>query len=134
MHWSWSPGPIWWTLSIAASAFFFEREERGNIKTATRAVIRTQVDWGAIRRVTKGNRIERLAPKPVADPVKVSWLIEAALRYHGTTMALATLQSPAALYPFSFDRPLGYVVSRSPELELRSAGPSNQFVALRATI
>ena len=26
--------------------------ERGNIKTATRAVIQTQVDWGAIRRVT----------------------------------------------------------------------------------
>jgi len=50
--------------------------ERGNIKTATRAVIQTQVDWGAIRRVTKGNRIERLAPKPVADPLKISWLIE----------------------------------------------------------
>jgi hypothetical protein len=93
--------------------------------TATRAVIQTQVDWGAIRRVTKGNRIERLAPKPVADPVKVSWLIEAALRYHGKAMALATLQSTAALYPFSFDQPLGYVVSRSPALELRAAGPSN---------
>ncbi|MGO4660053.1 hypothetical protein AB4Z34_35605 [Ensifer sp. 2YAB10] len=62
--------------------------ERGNIKTATRAVIQTQVDWGAIRR--EGNRIERLAPKPVADPMKVSWLIEAALRYHGKAMALAT--------------------------------------------
>ena len=108
--------------------------ERGNIKTATRAVIQTQVDWGAIRRVTKGNRIERLAPKPVADPVKVSWLIEAALRYHGKAMALATLQSTAALYPFSFDQPLGYVVLNSPTLELRSEGPSNQFVALRATL
>ncbi len=107
--------------------------ERGNIKTATRAVIQTQVDWGTIRRVTKGNRIERLAPKFVADPVKVSWLIEAALRYHGKAMALATLQSTAALYPFSFDQPLGYVVSNSPALELRSEGPSNQFVALRAT-
>lgn len=84
-----------------------------------------------IRRVTKGNGIERLAPKSVADPVTVSWLIEAALRYHGKAMALATLQSTAALYPFSFDQPLGYVVSNSPALELRSEGPSNQFVALR---
>jgi len=108
--------------------------ERGNIKTATRAVIQTQVDWGAIRRVTKGNRIERLAPKPVTDPMKISWLIEAVLRYHGKAMALATLQSTAALYPFSFDQPLGYVVSKSPALELRAAGPSNQFVALRHTL
>ena len=108
--------------------------ERANIKTATRAVIQTQVDWGAIRRVAKGNRIERLAPKPVGDPTKVLWLIEAALRYHGKTMAIATLQSTAALYPFSFDQPLGYVVSNSPTLELRSEGPNNQFVALRATI
>lgn len=107
--------------------------ERGNIKTATRTVIQTQVNWGAIRRVTKGNRIERLAPKPVADPVKVTWLIEAVLRYHGKAMALATLQSTAALYPFSFDQPLGYLVSNSPTLELRSEGPSDQFVALYTT-
>jgi hypothetical protein len=49
-------------------------------------------------------------------------------------MALATLQSTAALYPFSFDQPLGYVVSKSPALELRSEGPSNQFVALRSAL
>jgi hypothetical protein len=49
-------------------------------------------------------------------------------------MALATLQSTAALYPFSFDQPLGYVVSKSPALELRAAGPSNQFVALRSAL
>jgi hypothetical protein len=105
--------------------------ERGNIKTATRAVIQTQVDWGAIRRVTKGNRIERLASIQIADPVKISWLIEAALRFYGKAMALATMQSTTALYPFSFVQPLGYVVLKSPTLELRAAGPSNQLVALR---
>jgi len=108
--------------------------ERGNIKTATRAVIQTQVDWGAIRRVTKGNRIERQAPTPVVDSMKASWLVEAALRYHGKAMALATLQSTAALYPFSLDQHLGYVMSNSPTLEVRSEGPSNQFVALRGSI
>lgn len=107
--------------------------ERGNIKTATRAVIQTQVDWGAIRRVTKGNRLERLAPKSVADAEKISWLIEAVLRYHGKEVALSTLHSTAALYPFSFDQPLGYLVSKSPALELRSEGISNQFVTMRAT-
>jgi hypothetical protein len=104
--------------------------ERGNIKTATRSVIQTFVDWGTIRRVIKGNRIERLPPHPVADPKKVSWLVEAALRYHGKALALTSLQSTAALFPFSFDQPLGYVVSKSSALELRSEGPSYQFVAL----
>ncbi len=104
--------------------------ERGNVKTATRAVIQTQVDWGAIRRVTKGNRIERLAPISVSEPMSVSWLVEAALRYHGKALALTSLQSTAALFPFSFDQPLGYVVSKSSALELRSEGPSHQFVAL----
>jgi hypothetical protein len=47
-------------------------------------------------------------------------------------MALATLQSTAVIYPFVLDQPLGYVVSSSPTLELRSEGPSNQFVALRS--
>ena len=32
---------------------------------------------------------------------------------------------------FTLTRPLAYVVSNSPNLSLRSEGPSNQFVALR---
>lgn len=104
--------------------------ERGNIKTATRAVIQTQVDWGAIRRVAKGNRIERLAPKQVADPMKVSWLIEAALRYHGKAMALAPLRSIAVLYPFNSEPSVAFAVSQSAALEVRLEGPSTQLVAL----
>jgi hypothetical protein len=106
--------------------------ERGNVKTATRAVIQTMVDWGAIRRVTKGNRIERLPPTTIDDPVKVSWLVEAVLRYHGRALAIAPLQSTATLFPFSLDQPLGYVASTSPALELLSEGPGNQVVALRS--
>lgn len=105
--------------------------ERGNIKTATRAVIQTQVDWGAIRRVTKGNRIERLSPKPVADPVPISWLIEAALRYYGKPMPLATLQSMAVIFPFVIEGSLAFIVAKSDQLELRSEGTGQQFVGLR---
>lgn len=107
--------------------------ERGNIKTATRAVIQTQVDWGAIRRVTKGNRIERLAPKQVADPMKTSWLIEAALRYHGKAMAVATLRSAAVLYPFAMEPSVAFAASQSAALEVRPEGPSTQLVALRSS-
>lgn len=35
------------------------------------------------------------------------------------------------LFPFNLTRPLAYVVSNSPSLDLRSEGPSNQLVALR---
>jgi hypothetical protein len=64
----------------------------------------------------------------------VAWLIEAALRYQGKAMALATLQSTAVLYPFLLGQPLAYVVANSEALELRSEGPSQQFVALHAAI
>ncbi len=106
--------------------------ERGNVKTATRAVIQTQVNWGAISRITKGNRIVRLTPSTVSDPTIASWLIEAVLRYYGKAMELSTLQSAAALYPFSFDQSLGYVTATSPTLEVRSEGPGIQLVTLRS--
>jgi hypothetical protein len=108
--------------------------ERGNIKTATRTVIQSQADWGVIRRVTKGNRIEKLAPIQNADPALAAWLIEAALRYQGRAIAVATLQSTAVLYPFSFELPVATVIAQSTELELLSEGPHQQFVALRASL
>jgi hypothetical protein len=40
--------------------------------------------------------------------------------------------STAALYPFTFDLPLAYVIANCDALELRSEGPSQQFVALQA--
>lgn len=87
-----------------------------------------------------GDRIEpgrsRYSQEPViavTNDRAVAWLIEAALRYTGKAMPVATLQSTAVIYPFLLDRPLGYVASNSPMLEVRSEGPSNQFVALRST-
>lgn len=108
--------------------------ERGNVKTATRAVIQTQVDWGVIRRITKGNRIERLSRIQVTDPAQTSWLIEAALRYQGRAIALATLRSTAVLYPFAFEPPLAYVIAQKAELEIRSEGTAQQFMALRSSV
>jgi hypothetical protein len=108
--------------------------ERSNIKTATRAVIQSQVDWGAIRRVVKGNRIERHKPQLVADARQVTWLIEGALRYYGKSLPLATLQSTAALYPFSFAQPMGYLVSQSLALDLRFDGPGTQYVAIKGEV
>jgi len=105
--------------------------ERVNVKRATRAVIQTQADWGAVRRISKGNRIERCGAIAIADPMKISWLINAALRYQGRAIALANLQSTAVLYPFVFESPMAYIISNNSDLELRSEGAAEQFVALR---
>ena len=94
-------------------------------------MLQTQSNWGAIARVEKGKRLVRLAAKGLTDQQTVAWLVEAALRYQGKAMALATLQSTAVLYPFLLDQPLAYAVSKSAALELRSEGSSQQFVALQ---
>lgn len=107
--------------------------EREGTYRMTNMVLQSQASWGAIERVEKGRRLIRLAGKSLSNQETVSWLIEAALRYQGRAMALATLQSTAVLYPFVFDQSLAYVVSRSAALELRVDGSSQQFVALQAT-
>jgi hypothetical protein len=106
--------------------------DREVTKRATQAVLQTQANWGAIARVDKNKRLVRMGAWRLTDQEAVAWLIEAALRYQGKAMALATLQATAVLYPFLLDQPLAYVVSRSEALELRSEGQSQQFVGLHA--
>jgi hypothetical protein len=107
--------------------------DREVTKRATQAVIQTQANWGAIERVEKGKRLVRLQARSLKNERMVAWLVEAALHYQRKTISLATLQSLAVIYPFVLDQPLGYVMSNSPTLEVRSEGPSTQFVALRTT-
>jgi hypothetical protein len=105
--------------------------EREGTYRMTNMVLQSQADWGAIERVEKGKRLIRKSPIAVLNERAVAWLIEAALRYTGKAIPVATLQSMAVVYPFVFDQSLGYLVSNSLMLELRSEGPGNQFVSLR---
>jgi hypothetical protein len=84
--------------------------------------------------VEKGKRLVRLPTRILKNGTMVAWLVEAALRYQRKAISLATLQSVAVIYPFALDQPLGYLLSNSPTLEVRSEGSGNQFVALRETI
>jgi hypothetical protein len=104
--------------------------EREGTRRMTNMVLQTQASWGALERVEKGKRLVRLAPSLVSNDALTAWLLEAAVRYIGKPVSVATLQSLAVLFPFSLVQPLAYVVSNSPHLDLRSEGPSNQFVAL----
>lgn len=108
--------------------------EREGTYRMTNMVLQSQANWGAIERVEKGKRLIRKSPITVVNDQAVAWLIEAALRYTGKAIPVATLQSTAVIYPFVLEQPLGYVSSNSPVLEVRSEGPSNQFVALRSAL
>jgi hypothetical protein len=108
--------------------------DRDGVARAVSRVLQSQESWGLIERVEKGKRLVRRSPISVTNDRAVAWLIEAALRYTGKAIPVATLQSMAVIYPFLLDQPLGYLASNSPMLEVRSEGPSNQLVALRETI
>ena len=108
--------------------------EREGTYRMTNMVLQSQANWGVIERVEKGKRLIRKSPISVSNDRAVAWLIEAALRYTGKAIPVATLQSTAIFYPFALEQPLGYVSSNSPALEVRSEGPSNQLVALRSTL
>lgn len=105
--------------------------EREGTYRMTNMVLQTQADWGAIERVEKGKRLIRQTAITVKNEQSVAWLIEAALRYVGRAVPVTTLQSLTVLYPFSLGQTLAYVLSKSPDLEMRSEGGGSQFVALR---
>lgn len=105
--------------------------DRQVTKRATQAVIQSQANWGAIKRIDKGKRLARLESKIVLHDPSIAWLVEAALRYHGKAIAIASLQSFAVVYPFGFNQHVPYLLSNRPELELMSDGSNRQVVALR---
>ncbi|MBK7457964.1 MAG: hypothetical protein IPJ42_06025 [Betaproteobacteria bacterium] len=108
--------------------------EREGTYRMTNMVLQSQASWGAIERAEKGKRLIRRTPTTVQDDRAVAWLIEAALRYSGKAVSVASLPAMAVIFPFVLDRPLGYVASNSPMLELRSEGAGHQSVALASAV
>jgi hypothetical protein len=105
--------------------------EREGTRRATNHCILTQADWGALAKTENGKRVTRPPQAAIVDAPLAAWLIEAATRHAGRPIPLASLHSNHSLYPFLIDVPAAYVVSSSPNLELRQEGMGNQFAALR---
>lgn len=108
--------------------------EREGTYRMTNMVLQSQAGWGSIERVEKGKRLIRKSPITVVNDRAVAWIVEAALRYAGKAISVATLQSLAVIYPFVLDQPLGYVMSNSPMLQIHLEGAANQVVSLREQI
>lgn len=108
--------------------------DRSGIERAVTRVVQTQTSWQALTRDETAKRVIKRQAVLIDDDELTAWLIEAAVRYAGKPVSVPSLQSLPVLFPFNLTRPLAYVVSNSPSLDLRSEGPSNQFVALRSAI
>ena len=104
--------------------------EREGIYRMTNMVLQSQAGWGAIERVEKGKRLIRCPAITLTENESAAWLVEAALRYAGRAVSMASLQSMAVLFPFVLTQSLAYMVSNSPHLELRSEGAGTQFASL----
>lgn len=105
--------------------------ERETAYRATSRVIQTQASWTGIARADQGRRIVRREALMIHDETLVTWLIEAAIRYAGKALPVATLQSATVLYPFGLAGSLNFLIANSGLLDLRSDGSGAQIAALR---
>lgn len=108
--------------------------DRSGIERAVTRVLQSQASWQALTRDETAKRVIKHQAVLIDDDELTAWLIEAAVRYAGKPLPIPGLQSLPVLFPFMLTRPLAYVVSKFHNLDLRSEGPSNQFVALRSTL
>lgn len=105
--------------------------DRSGIERAVTRVMQSQTSWKAITRDETAKRVIKRQAVLIQDDELTAWLIEAAVRYAGKPIPVPSLQSLPVLFPFTLTRPLAYLASNSPDLVLRSEGPSSQFVELK---
>lgn len=104
--------------------------ERETVYRAANRVLQTQADWGGLNWQAPGQRVTRPEALAIADEALIVWLIEALVRYIGRALAVTAVPSAPALYPFRLEGSLTYLISRCPQLALRSDGGGGYGVAL----
>lgn len=105
--------------------------DRSGIERAVARVLQSQAQWGALERDEKGKRAVMQSGQQLDGNALATWLIEAAILYSGKPIPISSLQTLPVLFPFAIPESTAYLISNSPNLTLRSEGPSNQLVALR---
>lgn len=108
--------------------------DRSGIERAVNRVLQSQASWKALTRDEISKRVCKRDVVLIENADVTAWIIEAAVRYAGKSLPVTSLLSLPVLFPFMLTQPLGYVVSNSVNLTIRSDGPANQLVALRGAI
>lgn len=75
--------------------------ERGTIRRAAERVLRSMIDWGALRETGQPGIYEPAMPQRVTSPSLGGWLLEALLHAREKSNAsYASLVASPALFPF----------------------------------
>ena len=108
--------------------------EREGTRRMTNMVLQSQASWGAIDRTQNGKRLIRKPKITVHGQETVAWIIEACVRYAGRPISLTGIDLLPIIYPFELKEAIGYVVSSSSFLELRSDSGGRQIADVRERI
>lgn len=93
-------------------------------------ILQSQANWGAIERVEGGKRLVRKGKTSLyGSPVAV-WLIEAYLRNTGRPTSITAVDTSPVLYPFELGNSLAYLLSNSPNVEVRTDSTGSQIATL----
>jgi len=104
--------------------------EREGTRRMTNMVLQSQASWGAIARADKGKRIVRQTAINLNGLPVAAWLAEACIRFNGRALAVASIESSPAIYPFNLGGSTAYLLSQSRALEMRADSAANQLVDL----
>jgi hypothetical protein len=107
--------------------------DKSGVQRAVARILQSQADWGVLKRDAGTKRILKLPPREITDDSLTTWVIEAAIRFVGKPISVQALQSLPVLFPFALTRPLAYLSSNCPHLDVRTEGSSSQFVGLLDT-
>lgn len=106
--------------------------DRNTIVRSTRYVLRTFVDWHALRDTSDKGVYEPAPPQPIANSAAKAWLVEAILRASGSNVgALKSLSDTAALFPFATHAVSVTDIGANNRLEWFRQGVSEDMIALR---
>ena len=104
--------------------------EREGTRRMTNMILQSQANWGAIERVEGGKRLVRKGKTSLyGSPVAV-WLIEAYLRHTGRPTSITAVDTSPVLYPFELGNSLAYLLSNSPNVEVRTDSTGSQIATL----
>ena len=106
--------------------------EREGTRRTTNIVLQSQASWGAIERVDQNRRIVRKHPIELHPAAAAAWLTEACVRYAERTLPVASIISNPAIYPFTFEGSVSYLLANCGYLDMQTDGAGSQIVGLAA--
>lgn len=108
--------------------------ERDTVSRAARRVLRSFIDWGALKETSTKGVYDQGLCVAISNPKLTVWLIEACLhaRPNGSAAPIKDLFNNTSLFPFHFAAvPSESLVVLSPRLELLRHGLDDDLVLLR---